>query len=228
MPNNKNNQPKYIYGKENPNYKGPQKASGDSVESHLIASEGLSPTLGNNRGNKKPQNKNKKHGNINKRNAGITKKGQVSKTDGQVKRHYTSMTEDEQERILEKVCDLYDDNGGKLMLSNHLKKKGSCNFTQKEYEDVMDYGNLIEVNQTKTGEYRALVRGPDTEAHIDGKPTTGNLCTVVCIKEATHNPDGWKTAKAGEIVTAYWNKSSDNHSGYNKKRYDNSLELPEF
>ena len=102
----KSYQPKKVYGRDNPNYTPPSRANHSQIDSDTLS--------------------NPRFNNTSQTNYGITQKGTVKRTSGQIKRHYTSMSEEEMELIYDKILDGYELKEGEVVRSRHLISKGNC------------------------------------------------------------------------------------------------------
>lgn len=146
--------------------------------------------------------------------------GKVTTNHRQVKKHYIQMTNDEK-IIVKGIAKEYLGNG-KLTISEHLQRK-MCNgvvnvqnksinlFREKMNFDVIEFSKLPTEFRTN---YRVLIRARYNEDVLCGNGVTEkcNLCLVLDLTSDT-------------IVTAYWNKISDNHSTVNMNKYNKNIDI---
>jgi hypothetical protein len=141
---------------------------------------------------------------------GITRVSEIRTTAMQFKMLRSQMRTTEIARVFDKLTTIKSEN--RLVPSDHLrnkKKHGFVSFDKTQLADVLSSSdNIVEVNSVvATDSFRVLLRGhTDYNVVLDGKLQPANLCVVV---ELT----------TGVVVTAYFNKASDNHDNLNQRRY---------
>jgi hypothetical protein len=146
---------------------------------------------------------------------GEFKKGIISKTEGQVKKHYSQMSKEELMFLQDRLHSL---NINDIEVSDHLQNK----FIDKgiELKQIPFIDNLIpliiEYNETPTRGFldrRVLIRTTEKYiVNIKGKNKICNLCVVYSIV-------------SGKVVTAYYNEANDNHDSINMNRYNKNLKV---
>ena len=148
-------------------------------------------------------------------NYGTINKGKVSKTEGQIKKHYSQMTLKEKEFLKSKLNNLKRE---KLIVSDHLQRK-FIGYDLSEVKNLpfkTELDMIIEYNERPMNSYmdrRILVRSKKIyDVRIGNKIEKCNLCVVYSII-------------TNSIITIYWNKSNDNHTSINMNRYDKNLKI---
>lgn len=138
------------------------------------------------------------------------KKGQISKTKGQVKKHYTQCTKTELQYLEIILKSL-----GCIKLSTHAKKKNitiNIDDIKKALKDINLKDNIIEYNETN-GDKRVLVRSKEVyPTNVEGVTIYCNLCFVISLLKK-------------EVVTAYYNSTKDNHDNIDLRRYNKNLKI---
>jgi hypothetical protein len=148
---------------------------------------------------------------------GSVKTGQVKRTRGQIKKHYTQMSEGEVALIRETLARIDTE---RLQKSFHLREKeeregltvpmGLIRSTLQQPGSAL----IIEYNRNeRTGEARVLVRTKRVrDVVINGESRRCQLCFVV-------------SPVLGRVQTAYWNVASDRHRYLDMTRYDEGLQV---
>lgn len=147
---------------------------------------------------------------------GSFKNGEVSVTDGQIKKHREQMTSAEIEHVLSSVRNL-----PRLRLSRHLKEKMESErltidpkmmgrlLRNPKVENLVEYNSTPDREGKRHG--RVLLRTTETTTvTVKGRREVCNLCFVV-------QPD------TKQIITAYWNRASDQHKTVDWSRYSDNL-----
>lgn len=139
-------------------------------------------------------------------------KGLIKRTEGQRKKHYSQLTQDEYKVLRNKLANVRQQWLRKgVTLSYHLQEKMMLNETIFSLDEAMKcimFGQIIEYNTTDTDK-RVLLRSTQTISH-EGKLV--NQCIVVSLKTF-------------RVVTSFLNYAEDNHTTINLDRYDESLEV---
>lgn len=162
----------------------------------------------------KKQNNTKKQ----TRNEGKFKFGYIKKTNNQVKKHVSQMTDKEKSRILRNVKQIPN-----LYLGGHVFRKveeDGLSFEPIQIVEVLrdvKKENIIEYNRTKrydTVDNRVVLRS--TKNYLVDISNYGaqecNLCFVL-------------STVTGRIITVYWNKAEDSHDSIRMSRYDANLQV---
>lgn len=139
---------------------------------------------------------------------GITKRGYISKTKNQRKMHYTQLSS-------QNLADLYEAlvanaKSATPKMSRHLSYKiarGEISFTREQFLSAISTpNNIIEVNVTK-GKLRLLFRSSKAYlVTLNSKEVLANLCVVIDLDTL-------------DIITAYYNSTSDTHDTLIADRY---------
>lgn len=159
-------------------------------------------------------------------NKGIFKKGFVSKTKGQVKKHFSQFTSSEERIILDEVGRICLDS---IVESRHLSEKrnrGDVSFNMSKLIETLKYKcfSIIEFNTNDNNgsvDNRVLIRSKRKSyvSYLDNKgqefKADSNLCFVLSLTKR-------------QIITAYWNKCSDSHDSLNLNRYDAKINIVEL
>lgn len=139
-------------------------------------------------------------------------KGLIKRTEGQCKKHYSQLTQDEYSVLRNKLANVHQQWLRKgVTLSYHLQEKMMLNETTFNLDEGMKcimFGQIIEYNTTDTDK-RVLLRSTQTISH-EGKLV--NQCIVVSLKTF-------------RVVTSFLNYAEDNHTTINLDRYDETLEV---
>lgn len=138
--------------------------------------------------------------------------GLIKRTEGQRKKHYSQLTQDEYKVLRNKLANVRQQWLRKgVTLSYHLQEKMMLNETIFSLDEAMKcimFGQIIEYNTTDTDK-RVLLRSTQTISH-EGK--LFNQCIVVSLKTFS-------------VVTSFLNYTDDNHTSINLARYDKTLEV---
>lgn len=138
------------------------------------------------------------------------KKGEVSKTKGQIKKHYTQYTDIELDYLALLVRSI-----GNIKLSNHAKKKEitvKLNDIKKILKSSDIKKQIIEYNRTNNDK-RVLIRSKEKyETKVNGNTVYCNICFVLSLVTKT-------------IITVYYNDTKDNHNTINLNRYNKNLKI---
>lgn len=139
---------------------------------------------------------------------GITKRGYISKTQNQYKLHYMQLSN-------QNLSDLYEAlvSNAKYAtpkMSRHLSYKiarGEISFTKEQVLSAISTpSNIVEVNVTK-GRLRLLFRSSRAYlVTLNDKEVLANLCVVIALDTL-------------DIITAYYNSTSDTHDTLIADRY---------
>lgn len=139
-------------------------------------------------------------------------KGLIKRTDGQRKKHYSQLTQDEYTVLRTKLANVRQQWLRKgITLSYHLQDKmieGDTTFSLEEAMKCIMFGQIIEYNTTDNDK-RVLLRSTQTISH-EGKLV--NQCIVVSLKTF-------------RVVTSFLNYADDKHTTINLDRYDENLEV---
>lgn len=147
-----------------------------------------------------------------KPNQTITR-GKVKKTEGQIKKHRSQMSNEEVEFLTHRVKEV----SGFYELHPHLLNSKRL-FKLLTMERLLHTPNLedciIEYNQ-RGADKRVLLRSTFTthvllEKKGVSKMTDAHLCLVIDIY-------------TGIIITAYWNEADDHHDNLDMRRYNGDL-----
>lgn len=146
--------------------------------------------------------------------------GTVKETPKQIKKHFSQMTQDELNHLTAMVRGF---DAKKLKKSGHVIEKASVSFDESRLGEMLNNCDIIEYNKTFVPrldryEGRILIRDRESQDILFFNKKTGeefkakaNLCLVISFSQ--------------RIVTAYWNKESDNHRSMDWSRYDESLSI---
>ena len=142
---------------------------------------------------------------------GELKKGVVRRTEGQVKKLYSQMTNEELEKCsvaINNVANKY------WKISKHLKEKSTVSWSLRDIMDTIRDGSfdIIEYNRVKD-DIRLVISSYKTyTVNIDGKETTCIMNICISVK---HN----------KIITLWYNDILDTHKTINMNRYNKDLEV---
>ena len=142
---------------------------------------------------------------------GELKKGVVRRTEGQVKKLYSQMTNEELEKCsvaINNVANKY------WKISKHLKEKSTVSWSLRDIMDTIRDGSfdIIEYNRVKD-DIRLVISSYKTyTVNIDGKETTCIMNICISVK---HN----------KIITLWYNDILDDHKTINMERYNKDLEI---
>jgi hypothetical protein len=129
----------------------------------------------------------------------LTNIGTVKKTEGQIKKHHTQLTDNEKCRLKDKMIGLT------LTLSDHAKDKPFLNL--KHIESCVRRFTVIEFNHVfGKNDNRVLIRSKESFIMNDGK--FYNVCLVISLDKA-------------RIITVYYNLDNDKHETLDVRRYRN-------
>lgn len=148
---------------------------------------------------------------------GIINKGFVKRTRMQQKKHYTQLSNDELDYLVNKLRELKN-----IQPSWHLVEKKDILIKKLDVFKVINDKNLkdliIEYNVTPNrfdgkDDRRVLLRSRESyNVNIGDKSLTCNLCFVISILK-------------GEVITAYYNSVEDNHNSIDWTRYNKDLNV---
>ena len=153
----------------------------------------------------------------------ILEMGRIKTTKNQQKKHYLQMGNSEKQYLKNKIDNI---DLTKITISNHLLIKNSRNQTNYNKDDIIqtlqnkNY-NIIEYNEVEgeKNDCRVLVRSIATSLieftdknTLNKTKEKANICFVISLINL-------------RIITAYWNKESDNHKNIVWSRYNNNLEI---
>ena len=145
-------------------------------------------------------------------------KGRVKQTQGQLKKHYTQMSTKELKTLSKAILET-----NLFHISNHLNEKDNHinNDTIKmllsqdsAIDNILEYNIVpIYVDGTYYVDKRVVLRSKRVEkVNMNGRLEKCNLIFVISLINRT-------------IVTAYYNKVSDNHKSINMSRYCANLKV---
>lgn len=145
-------------------------------------------------------------------------KGVVSKTNGQVKRHVSTMSHVDISKLRASIKMVPD-----LFLGSHVFDKienQGLYFSPQMITEVLvnvRKRNIIEYNITPTREgldRRVLLRSDESYPVkiTNGGSAHSNICFVLSLE-------------TGKVVTVYWNKLHDKHQYLDPNRYSDNLEI---
>ena len=142
---------------------------------------------------------------------GELNKGIIRTTEGQVKKLYTQMTNEELEKCyiaINNVANKY------WKISCHLKEKSSVTWSLKDVMETIRDGAFDIVEYNRVGDdIRVMINSYKVyNVNIDGKETE---CTMKICLSVKHN----------KIVTLWYNDLLDNHKTINMNRYNKDLEV---
>ena len=142
---------------------------------------------------------------------GELNKGTVRKTEGQVKKLYTQMTNEE----LEKCYIAINNTANKYWkISQHLKEKSTVTWSLKDIMNTIRDGSFDIIEYNRTGnDIRIVVNSYKTYRIETEKGET--TCTMTIVLSIRHN----------KIITLWYNDILDSHKSINMKRYDKDLEI---
>lgn len=126
-----------------------------------------------------------------------TKRGVISRTEGQIKKHYADFTSVEKYLLKAKM------KGLNLHLSHHAKNKAYIN--PSHIVACLKSHNVIEFNHVfGKGDNRVLIRSKNIFKLDDGK--LYNICLVISLEKSC-------------IITFYYNLTDDCHDTLDTTRY---------
>lgn len=149
--------------------------------------------------------------------------GKIKETKGQVKKHYSQMSQREKEYLLIKI---FESQVSGLTFGKHALEKITKETSEKDILSLISRistSNIIEYNEVaKDGKIdkRVLIRDNESKYVVfatseDLKNTIvakANLCVVISVEN-------------DRIITCYWNKENDCHKFIHMNRYDKNLKI---
>ena len=142
---------------------------------------------------------------------GELKRGIIRTTEGQVKKLYTQMTNEEIEKCYSAINNCAN---RYWKISQHLKEKSTVSWNLKDIMDTIRGGlfDIIEYNRVRD-DIRLVISSYKTySVNIDGKETTCIMNICISVK---HN----------KIITLWYNDILDTHKTINMERYNKELEI---